>query len=137
MKINLIVLSKMNENLRLIVSDIEYPLCAGTEYGEGKVWQAIGRLADFYQRIRNPDENEIRNWFNRTSIELFDQDYSEITMPMPAYEVLIDAPRKLLDYNLPPSIDKINNYIFNHSRRLTKFGWQVRRFKGVDERSAI
>lgn len=69
---------------------------ASTTHDGYKVYEAIPRLVEFLDSIRNPTKEQFEKWFRSTSRELLPHNYHEGLLGGVPDEVVMDIPRRLI-----------------------------------------
>ena len=72
---------------------------ASTTHDGNKVYEAVPRLVDFLDSVKNPTREQFGEWFNSTSRELLPANYRERLLGGVPHEVIMDFPRKLILHN--------------------------------------
>jgi len=72
----------------------------GSSTQEGnQVYQAIQMLASFLHDIRNPSDEQYKDWFRKTARKLLPFQHKEALADTAFFEVIIDTSRRLVIYD--------------------------------------
>jgi len=77
----------------------ETTLCASTLCDGYRTYEAVPKLVDFLDSVKNPTKEQLSKWFRSMSKKLLPSDYSETLIGGVPNEVIMDIPRRLILHN--------------------------------------